>query len=338
MFIIVAHHYVVNSGLLDVIVENGFMKPNSIFLLLFGWGGKTGINCFVLISGYFMCKSHITVKKFLKILLEIYFYRILFYLIFLFTGYSEFTAKSFVKLIIPFTRLQTNFASCYIVFFLFIPFLNILIQHMDKKQHISLILLSVLVMVIVPTLNMEVGYSYVSWFMIIYIIGSYIRLYPCKWFDNKKISGILTIVSLLISWCSVIAGAWVSEKYNKNIYYYFVADSNKILAVVTAVCAFCFFKNLNIKYNKFINTVAASCFGVLLIHANSDTMRQWLWNDVLNNTAQYNSDYLVIHALASVLGIYIVCTIIDILRIKFVEKPFFKLYDKKYSLTIENKS
>ena len=88
MFVIVAHHYVVNSGLMEVIAENGAMKGSSLFLLLFGWGGKTGINCFVMITGYFMCKSNITLKKFLKLLLEVEFYKILFYLIFLITGYS----------------------------------------------------------------------------------------------------------------------------------------------------------------------------------------------------------------------------------------------------------
>ncbi len=185
-------------------------------------------------------------------------------------------------------------------------------------------------MTILPSLKFNVGYSYVSWFMIIYIIGSYIRLYPCKWFDSKKISGIFTIISLLLLWCSVIAGAWISEKYDKTIYYYFVSDSNKILAVVTAISAFCFFKNLNIGYRKFINTVAALCFGVLLVHANSDTMRQWLWKDTLDNVAQYNSDYLVLHAFGSVIGVYVICTLIDILRIKFIETPFFKWYDKKF--------
>lgn len=43
-----------------------------------------------------------------------------------------------------------------------------------------------------------------------------------------------------------------------------------------AVFAFLMFKNIQIPYNKGINTVAASTFGVLLIHANSDAMRKWL--------------------------------------------------------------
>lgn len=40
MFIIVAHHYVVNSPLIGLVHEEGKVNFNSIFLLLFGWGGK----------------------------------------------------------------------------------------------------------------------------------------------------------------------------------------------------------------------------------------------------------------------------------------------------------
>ena len=49
MFMIVAHHYVVNSGLMDVMKETP-TSSNSIFFYLFGMWGKTGINCFVMIS------------------------------------------------------------------------------------------------------------------------------------------------------------------------------------------------------------------------------------------------------------------------------------------------
>jgi hypothetical protein len=76
MLMIVAHHYVVNSGLLDCIEKQSQLGVKDYFLLLFGWGGKTGIDCFVLITGYFMCTSDITKKKFCKLLGEVYFYRI----------------------------------------------------------------------------------------------------------------------------------------------------------------------------------------------------------------------------------------------------------------------
>ena len=66
MMLIIAHHYVVNSGLIDVIFTDP-LNSKYIFLLLFGAWGKTGINCFLLITGYFMCKSEINMKKFLKL-------------------------------------------------------------------------------------------------------------------------------------------------------------------------------------------------------------------------------------------------------------------------------
>lgn len=67
---------------------------------------------------------------------------------------------------------------------------------------------------------------------------------------------------------------------------------------------------------------------VLLIHANSDTMRQWLWQDVLKNTTFFNSPLLIVYALVSVCMIYVVCTAIDQVRILVVEKPFFKVLEK----------
>ena len=54
MLAIVAHHYVVNSGLMEIINESGSMSFPALFLLLFGCWGEIGISCFVLITGYFM--------------------------------------------------------------------------------------------------------------------------------------------------------------------------------------------------------------------------------------------------------------------------------------------
>ena len=100
MLFIVAHHYVVNSGMMEQMSANPF-AINSLFFYVFGAWGKTGINCFVMITGYFMCKSHITVKKFLKLLLEIEFYKIIIFLIFVIIGYQSFSISSIAKAVIP---------------------------------------------------------------------------------------------------------------------------------------------------------------------------------------------------------------------------------------------
>lgn len=209
MLLIVAHHYVVNSGLTsaDGPIAANPMSGHSIFLLLFGAWGKIGINCFVMITGYFMCKSQITAKKFAKLLGEVMLYKIVIYLIFLFFGYEQFSVLRLVTLVLPVTSIQQNFTGCFITFFLFIPFLNILIHHMNERQHIKLLFLLFFTYVLFGTVHggsFGVAMNYVSWFMVLYFIASYIRLYPKKWFTNNKVCGLLLFISLLLSTASVV--------------------------------------------------------------------------------------------------------------------------------------
>ena len=327
MLMIVAHHYVVNSGLMSCIDAQNVLHFQDYFLLLFGWGGKTGINCFVLITGYFMCTSAITKKKFFKLLGERYFYAVAIWCLFFFTGYEAFSVKGFLKMMFPFFTVADNFTSCFLLFYLLIPFLNKLIHALTEKEHFMLMAWCIGVYVFLPSFaKANVVFNYITWFSILYVIASYIRLHPKDWLNSTKITGSLAGASLLLSWMIVIVLAIVSRFIGKEIgiCYYFVADSNKVLALITGVSTFLFFKNLKIGYSKAINTIAASTFGVLLIHANSDTMRRWLWGDVCNNVGAYQEGNIIIHAIASVMVIYFVCTIIDMIRNRLIEQPLIK--------------
>ena len=96
MILIVAHHYVVNSGLFELMRQSP-TSFKSLYLFLFGMWGKTGINCFVLITGYFMCQSRITLRKFTKLLFWVLFYNIAVYLAFCIFGYTDFSIGSFIS-------------------------------------------------------------------------------------------------------------------------------------------------------------------------------------------------------------------------------------------------
>ena len=102
-----------------------------------------------------------------------------------------------------------------------------------------------------------------------------------------------------------------------------------MLAVALGISLFMWFKDMKVPQSKIINRTAQSCFGVLLIHAHSNTMRQWLWKDVLDVAGQYGTDTFILHSILSVIGIYIICTLIDQLRICLLEKPLFLWAEKK---------
>lgn len=330
MLLIVAHHYVVNSGVLELMYEAPF-AANSIFLFLFGMWGKIGINCFVLITGYFMCKSRITIRKFLKLLLEVEFYKIVIYFIFMVSGYESFSLSGILKVMLPVTAINSNFTGCFMVFYLCIPFLNILVKNMNERQHMLLLCLVFFTYILMGTLpKITVAMNYVSWFICLYFIASYVRMYPKDVFEKTKFWGICTAVFATICISSVLCCLWLGTKMEKQLAYSFVQDSNTFLAVCMGVSSFLCFKNMKMKQSKVINTIASSTFGVLLIHANSDTMRRWLWQTVLNvkETFYEPTGMVVLHAVLSVAAIFAICVIIDQIRIKTIERIVLDKVDR----------
>ncbi len=333
MLLIIAHHFVVNSGLTSV---DGVMMTNptdikTLFLWMFGMWGKTGINCFLLITGYFMCTSEITLKKFIKFLVQIYLYKFVIYAIFLATGYETFSVVRIAKLFMPLWSINSNFVGCFLVFYLTIPFWNILIRSMSKKYHQLLLLLLLSVYTIlgsVPTFG--VSFNYVTWFGIIYLIASYIRLYPQKIYENRRLWEWVTLFSVILAICSMLFMQFFVGKMAQ----YFVADSNKFFAVVVAISSFLWFKNINLRYNKIINTLGAATFGVLLIHANSNAMRTWLWKDVVDCVGLYALPLwqLILYSVGSVIIIFILCSLIDIFRAKYLEPKYMVYIERKFNI------
>lgn len=337
MILIVAHHYVVNSDLLAAKgpVFSHLLAPKSVFTELLGCWGKSAINSFVIISGYYMCRSKITVKKFAKLFLEWMFYRLVINAVLWITGVEPFTAGTFFREVLPITNIASNFVPCYMLFYLTIPFLNRLIEAMDQRQHAVLVVFLLAVYAGLGTFH-AITFNYVSWFIVLYFAAAYIRLYPNAVFSSKKIWGKALVCSLAVSALSVIGCAFMKAKTGSGLSpYEFLQDSNTLLAFSNGLCAFLFFKNLNMKYSPAVNRIAASTFGVLLIHTagnmRGSAMKNWLWNGFLKNAEAYARPLpaYLLHAAASILGVYLVCTLIDMLRIRFLEKPFFALWDKK---------
>lgn len=332
MILIVAHHYVVNSGLLDVMNEN-ILSSNTIFYSLFGAWGKTGINCFVLITGYFMCKSQISLRKFLKLFIWVITYTVLFFAIFLLFDYKPFGLLSMIYEAIPLKNLTTGFTSCFIIFYLCIPFLNILLRNISKSQYQWLILLLLFIYTVhgsVPKL-LDVSMNYVSWFSVLYFISAYLRLYPIK-DSNTKFWGYATLLSFGMSAIGILILNYLQVKIGMdarvNYSFRLVEDCNALLALTNGITSFMWFKSMKIRNSKLINTIAASAFGVLLIHANSNTMRQWLWKDLVDCVGHFDTPYYWLYAIGCVFTIYALCTFIDYIRIKTIETPLLNATEK----------
>ena len=80
-------------------------------------------------------------------------------------------------------------------------------------------------------------------------------------------------------------------------------------------------------YHKWINILASATFGVYLIHDNG-IVRPFLWVDVFKNAQYQDSLFLIPYSILVVAIVYIACTMIDLIRKQFFEKPYMLLVNK----------
>lgn len=79
--------------------------------------------------------------------------------------------------------------------------------------------------------------------------------------------------------------------------------------------------------NKLVNLLGSATFGVYLIHES--ILSSYIWNGIFKvPKVQFLSPYFPILAIFDVLMLYMVCTLIDCLRIRFIEPYYLKVWNK----------
>ena len=160
------------------------------------------VNAYVLLSGYFLVETAFRVKRLLSLILQILFYSCLIPVILIFAGklpLSELTLYDIWQCIFPIQMKQYWFMSAYVLMFLLTPVLNAAV-HAIKKEQLQAVIFLLLIpeslgKTIIParlTLDNE-GYD-ALWFILVYLIAAYIRLYGIPFLEKKK-SAVLCYVS-----------------------------------------------------------------------------------------------------------------------------------------------
>lgn len=136
---------------------------------------------------------------------------------------------------------------------------------------------------------------------------------------------------MMLSIISVLCVVYCDYHFGKQTPPYKYVSPSGICAVLTSVSSFMFFKDLKIKNSKFINVVAASTFGVLLIHDNCAIMRQWLWQEFVNVKSVFSLDIssAMMQMVSVVTVVFIICILLDMLRKRTIEGWILNQINKK---------
>jgi surface polysaccharide O-acyltransferase-like enzyme len=326
MVFIVAHHFSLHVGFT---FQSDELTVNRLWIQLIQIGGKIGVNVFVLVSGYFLIKSKaIKTSKILKLWLQIFTYSILLYFIFVHSGTVAFSKKDLIEHILPITFSQWWFASAYFVLYLIFPYLNKLLMSLEKMQFQKLLVLLFFIWCIIPTFTEQSFESnYLLWFVFLYALAGYIRLYGLKKDLSAKIYLGLAVLVIFLTWSSAVIFDIIGLKipaFSDHATFFYEMQSLPILVI--SLLLLLGFSKAKVRYNRVINGIASATFGVYLIHDNG-YVRWYLWHTLFRNADYTDSRYLIPYSLLVIAIVFTVCTLIELIRINLIEKRYIRLLD-----------
>ena len=327
ILMIVAHHFALFS---DLTYPAGTLSVSRFWVDLLLVGGKTGACIYVLITGYFLVDSRsFKPSRIVKLWLQIFFYSVAIYLILAGTGMIKFSFNDLLHSIFPISFDQYWFATTYFLLYLFYPFINVLINNLSKKQHLTLLLLFFVLLSVIPSL-LDVSYilSYFVNFVFFYCIGGFIKRHV----DMDKtptgqcfaVAAILIVLTAATPSIFSLAGT-MNESIESYAYHFF--GNTSLTVILIAVFLFTGTVNTKIGDSRIINIIAKSCFGIYLIHENPN-LRSGLWL-VLFKGAQYKNSLIIIpYSLLATIIIFVSAALIELLRIYLIENRYSNLLTK----------
>src|SRR5690625_1790756 len=272
-----------------------------------------GVNCFILITGYFQIeKSSIKLTKVIELLLMMMFYGVVVYSIALLFGWTTFSWTGLITEIFPILVGLKWFLRTYIILYLLIPFINKGLNQMDKREYRMFLIILLVFFSLYPSFLpsppvTDRGYGIIN-FVLLYSLGGYIKKY-FKGVKTKSFYLVGYLLSALVTFCFTLGildaifisrNPWVAWGYNF------------IFNILGSVFLFLFFSKLSINF-KIINYVAQFTLGVYFVHT-SPLIYEFLYETVLNTNKFWHSPWFIIHALVSILLVYVVGTLIDMGR------------------------
>lgn len=279
-----------------------------------------GVDLFVLISGWFLTSNYkIKIRKIINLILEVAIWALIGFLLSMIFFNKNFDLKELIKIMFPVITGGRWFVKAYIIYILFLPFINIMLNRMNKKSHQLLLLIMLFLFCIwpsfipIPPVLDDYGYGFTH-FIFLYILISYIKKYVRNY--PKKficlVGYILSSIMVVISYKLGIGLAW---GYN----YFFV--------VLAALSLFLLFVQFDF-YNKTVNLVASCAFGVFLIHTDG-FFSQLIYGSVFHavESLTYTPIKLVIIFLICLPTFYLFATVIELIRKKVCGITLDKILD-----------
>lgn len=323
MLLIIAHHCVLHGQAVSM-----SMSINRLVSLFILPGGKIGFICFLALSMWFLVDKPFKAERFIRVWLEVLFYSVLFLLISNLFG-AQITVREWLGSFLPIAGNSHGFGATYLGFYLLIPLLSRVGNGLSKNQ---------LKYIVLVLMYLEIGTLFVGSItltiqpinseLLLFIFCYFLTMYLKKWSFKLQYKRKTLILIFSLIWISIWILLCFQAFYPENRFIAFLvtncSSETSIIYILGGYTLFFIFNTIKIKPSVIINRIAATTFGILLMH-DHNYFRAILWNNIFKVATWYDSRIFILRIILVVLIIFSVGAIFDWFRLYFIEKPIFKL-------------
>jgi len=329
IFCVVFSHFCVHS---HFDFSTDALSLNQIMVQL-GRIGEIGVSIFIIITGYYTVKKSSSFQKIILIMMEVWSYNVIILLLAMLNK-TQIGAGTVIKNLLPIYNTHW-FVYTYIFLCLLAPFINRLLVSMDKACYRKIMSMLLLCWSVIYTFTgADLNFSYLVWFVFLYMLGAYINLHGNEK-PNVLYNGCFLLVCIILLIVSTVVIDVVGLKvgfYPGHGDHFYSLQSPLVLGI--AFSMFQLFRGIEIKRNKYINAIAGTTLAVYLISDNA-IIRSWLWNDLFKNPMHSNNPFLMLIGIVEVLAVCCVCSGIDMGRKKIFSTKCMVQLTKKISSSCE---
>lgn len=281
------------------------------------------VNCYMLISGYFLCESSFKLSRLLKLYLQIWVYSVGVGVVAWATGLApaeEINTHYFLSLLFPISMGHYWFMTAYIFLYLLLPLVGIAVKRMTKEQ-LNLVLIMYLgifcmLKSVLPFRLEEDGQGYdFLWYLCVFLVAAYIRKFGVRFLERRW-----RCLCLYLGGCAamllelyLLRGMYLrSGSFGLILKISF--EYNHIFVLLASVGLFGWFllgKNEGVMANA-AAMIAPYVLGVYLLHENIGVRygwQNWFQADRIQTVGQ-----LVLWTVIAVICVFITGVIAEIVR------------------------
>lgn len=329
MFFIVFHHFIMHAVFPNIVETDSNLDMGTAAATLTEGFLYIGVNCFVLISGYYQIR--LRWKSIFNLFLTCAFYGFIGYIFHLWHDNASIGRGAIYYSILILSHGNWWFIHCYVILMLLSPILNAAIRQLSQKQLFYVIICLTICQVYfgyfwqIPQYDIS-GYHFLQ-FVYLYVIGSYIRRYtrPSKGDRGKYLA--------IYAGCAIVWGVvtCIGHKFDLTSFWWAFNYNNPVL-VVEAIAFFLLFQTFDLK-SPIINKLASGTLAVYLLQDGVYSHSLWYGTAAsLTATLAWPVKYLAALLFSIVFLVAVMCA--DQLRIRMMRPILNKIskIDEKHPL------